>query len=73
MDWQRIQGNWQHYKVLARMRWPRISADEFDLIEGRLEVLAGQIQEVYGVSNDAARMQIESWQGQQRAPEQGAA
>ena len=73
MNWQHIQGNWQHYKVLARVRWPRISADEFDLINGRIEVLAGQIEEVYGVSKNAAQMQIESWQGQQSEPAQGAA
>ena len=50
MDWGRIEENWQHYKVIARVRWGRISADEFDLINGRIEVLAGQIEEVYGVS-----------------------
>lgn len=68
MDWEAIRGNWQHFKVLARVRWPRISADEFDLIDGRLEVLAGQIEQLYGVSRNAAQMQIESWRGQQQAP-----
>lgn len=69
MDWDRIQANWQHYKVLARVRWGRISADEFDLIAGRLEALTGQIQDVYRVSPEMARAQVESWQGQQHEPE----
>jgi hypothetical protein len=73
MDWDRIQANWQHYKVVARVRWDRISADEFDLIAGRREALAGQIQEVYRISPEMARMQVESWQGQQQEPERGSA
>lgn len=69
MNWDRIQANWQHYKVIARVRWGRISADEFDLIAGRREALAGQIQEVYRVSPEMAHQQVESWQGQQQEPE----
>jgi len=69
MDWERIQGNWQHFKVVARVRWMRISAEEFDVIAGRREALAGRIQEVYRVSLGAAQMQLESWQGQQKEPE----
>jgi len=69
MNWDRIQANWQHYKVIARVRWGRISADEFDLIAGRREALAGQIQEVYRVSPEMAHKQVESWQGQQQEPE----
>ena len=68
MDWEAIRGNWTHFKILAAVRWPRISADEFDVIDGRLELLAAQIEQVYGVSNNAAHMQIESWQGQQQGP-----
>ena len=68
MNWDHIQANWQHYKVIARVRWGRISADEFDLIAGRREALAGQIQEVYRVSPEMAQQQVESWQGQQQEP-----
>ena len=65
MEWERIKADWTRYKVLARIRWGRISAEEFDLIAGRRELLAGQIHDVYGVSGDAAQMQIESWMSQQ--------
>ena len=65
MEWDRIKADWTRYKVLARIRWGRISVEEFDLIAGRRELLAGQIHDVYGVSGDAAQMQIESWMSQQ--------
>jgi uncharacterized protein YjbJ (UPF0337 family) len=68
MDWDQIKAGWQHYKVLARIRWGRISPEEFDLIAGRRELLVGQIHDIYGVSGDAAQMQVESWQGQQKEP-----
>ena len=73
MDWDRIQANWKHFKASARVRWGRISADEFELIGGRQEQLAGQIQKVYGITRNMAQMQVESWQGQQREPESGSA
>jgi uncharacterized protein YjbJ (UPF0337 family) len=68
MEWDRIKADWTRYKVLARVRWGRISEEEFDLIAGRRELLAGQIHDVYGVSGDAAQMQIESWMAQQAEP-----
>jgi len=68
MDWERIRANWQHYKALARQRWARLSAADLDIIAGRRELLAAHIQQTYGISKDAAQMQLESWQGQQREP-----
>jgi uncharacterized protein YjbJ (UPF0337 family) len=68
VDWKRIEINWAHYKLLAAKRWAQITADEFDLIGGRRDDLAGHIAEVYRISKDAAQMQVESWQGQQREP-----
>jgi uncharacterized protein YjbJ (UPF0337 family) len=72
MEWDRIEANWQHFKVIARVRWNRISADQFDVIGGQRERLAAQITEAYGVSAAMAQMQLESWQGQQNdAPPAG--
>ena len=68
MDWARIQAAWQHYKVLVHLRWGRISAGDLDIIAGRRELLAAHIQQTYGISKNAAQMQLESWQGQQRDP-----
>ena len=69
MDWTRIQADWQHYKSLVRQRWMKLSAADLDLIAGRRELLAAHIQQTYGISMNAAQMQLESWQGQQREPD----
>jgi uncharacterized protein YjbJ (UPF0337 family) len=69
MEWALIQADWQHYSGLAHLRWGRISRADLDLIAGRRELLAAHIQQTYGISTNAAQMQLESWQGQQRAPD----
>lgn len=68
MDWARIQADWQHYKALVHLRWMKLSAADLDIIAGRRELLAAHIQQTYGISKNAAQMQLESWQGQQREP-----
>jgi uncharacterized protein YjbJ (UPF0337 family) len=68
MNWHRIQSNWQHFRTLARDRWAKLTLEDLDLIAGHREHLACHIQETYGISRDAAQMQIEAWQGQQREP-----
>ena len=68
MEWERIEANWQHYKVLARVRWARLSVEELDVVAGRREALAAAIHATYGVSAGMAQMQLESWQGQQQEP-----
>ena len=67
MDWILIQADWKHFKALVGQRWARLSAADLDIIAGRRQILAGHIQQIYGISKDAAQMQLESWQGRQRA------
>ena len=67
MDWALIEADWSHFKFLAGQRWGRLAAADLDIIAGRRELLAAQIQLTYGISRNAAQMQLESWQGQQRA------
>ena len=71
MDWELIQADWPHYSALAGQRWARLTAADLDIIAGRRELLAAHIQQTYGISKNAAQMQLESWQGQQREPDAG--
>ena len=61
MDWELIQSNWGQYKLNARMRWSRLSLDEFDRIAGDREKLLGRISEVYGMSAEEAELQLAAW------------
>ena len=69
MDWSLIEADWQHYRELAGQRWARISSPDLDVIAGRRDLLAAHIQQTYGISKNAAQMQLESWQARQREPD----
>lgn len=62
MDWDRISGNWEHWKGRIRERWGRLTDDHLDVIAGQREQLAGRIQEVYGLSHEEAERQLRNWE-----------
>ena len=62
MNWDRIEGNWKQFIGHARQQWGRITEDELDIIAGRRDTLAGQIQEVYGITKDEVETQLVNWQ-----------
>lgn len=66
MNWERIEGNWKHYKGNARRHWVKLSAEELDAIAGNRDQLAEKIREVYGVSKEMAEKQLASWQSAQK-------
>ena len=66
MDWDRIAENWQHFKGNARRHWVRLTDDQLDLVAGRRERLACQIQEAYGISGEKAEKQLAAWQAAQK-------
>jgi uncharacterized protein YjbJ (UPF0337 family) len=62
MEWDRIAGNWAHWRDLVRERWGRLSNDELDVIAGRREHLVKRIQSAYGIAKDEADRQLRNWQ-----------
>ena len=68
MEWDRIRANWAHYRALAQARWAKLGERELELIDGQRELLAAHISRLYGISQNAAQMQLESWQGRLAEP-----
>ncbi|MCV2360556.1 MULTISPECIES: CsbD family protein [Roseateles] len=62
MNWDRIEGNWKQLTGRATEQWGKLSKDDFDVVAGRREILAGKIQERYGVAKDEAEAQIGAWE-----------
>lgn len=62
MDWDRISGNWEHWKGRIQERWGRITDDQLDAIAGQREQLAGQIEVSYGLSREEAERQLRNWE-----------
>jgi uncharacterized protein YjbJ (UPF0337 family) len=57
----RIQGNWKQLSGSVRHEWGKLSHNDVEQVKGDVEVLAGKIQEHYGVTKAEARKQIDHW------------
>lgn len=66
MNWDRIEGNWKQFRGSARQQWGKLTDDQLDVISGKRDLLAGKIQETYGVSKDEAEKQLVTWQNAQK-------
>ena len=62
MNWDRIEGNWKQLKGKTIEQWGKLTDDDFDIIAGRRDQLAGKIQEHYGVAKDEAERQVADWE-----------
>ena len=56
-----IQGNWKQLSGSVRHEWGKLTHNDVEQVKGDVEVLAGKIQERYGVTKAEARKQIEQW------------
>jgi len=62
MNWDRIEGNWKQVTGRAKEQWGKLTDDDFDVVAGRRDQLAGKIQARYGVAKDEAEKQITAWE-----------
>jgi uncharacterized protein YjbJ (UPF0337 family) len=61
MNNDRIQGSWEQVKGNVQKAWGKLTNDDLDVIEGDRKVLAGKLQERYGIAQDEAEKQIDDW------------
>jgi len=57
-----LEGKWEQLKGKAKVKWGKLTDDDLDVVEGRRDILAGKIQERYGISRDEAEAQLEAWE-----------
>jgi len=62
MNWNIVEGNWKQFKGLVTARWGKLTDDHLDVIAGKRDVLAGKIQESYGITKDEVEEQIKSFE-----------
>ena len=60
-NWDQIAGKWKQIKGQAKKRWGKLTDDELMQIDGNREILAGKIQERYGIAGEEAHKQIDEW------------
>jgi uncharacterized protein YjbJ (UPF0337 family) len=57
----KIRGNWKQLSGGVRHEWGKLTHNDVERVKGDAEVLAGLIEERYGVAKAEARKQIELW------------
>ena len=62
MNWDRIEGNWKQYKGSVKEQWGRLTDDQLEVIAGRREHLAVQLQATYQVTKKEAGKLLYDWQ-----------
>jgi uncharacterized protein YjbJ (UPF0337 family) len=50
MNKDTIEGNWKEFKGKIQEKWGKLTDDRLDVIEGKRDQLAGEIQQAFGFS-----------------------
>ncbi|NNF02846.1 MAG: CsbD family protein [Rhodothermales bacterium] len=58
---QQARGNWNQFKGRVKEAWGALSDDDVDRFEGRLDQLAGYIQEKTGEGREAIREKLDEF------------
>lgn len=62
MNWDTIQGNWKQLTGRAKQQWGKLTDDDLQVVAGHRDMLAGKIQERYGIAKDEAERQLNAWE-----------
>ena len=57
-----LEGNWKQLKGKVKSQWGKLTDDHLDQISGKRDILAGKIQESYGVTKEEAEKQINDFE-----------
>ncbi len=61
MNHNRIDGSWDQVKGHVQKMWGKLTDNDLDVIEGDRKLLAGKVQERYGIAQDEADAQVKKW------------
>lgn len=61
MNWDQIKGQWKQLRGNAKQQWGKLTDDDLDQAEGNRDILAGRIQERYGIEKEEAQRQLDDW------------
>lgn len=56
-----IAGNWEQFKGQIQKQWGKLTNDDLDVLQGNIKLLAGKLQERYGLAKDEAEAQAEAF------------
>ena len=61
MDWNIVEGNWNHAKGRVKEYWGHLTDEDLDIIAGKRERLESKLHERYGLSRDFVHWDVDDW------------
>ena len=61
LSWDQISGDWKQFEGRVQKQWGKLTNDDLQQAKGDQRVLAGKIQERYGITKEEAEKQIKEW------------
>lgn len=56
-----IEGKWEQLKGGVQKNWGKLTDDDLDVIKGDAKILAGKVQERYGITKEEAEEQVKNY------------
>ena len=61
MNKDTLEGKWEQLKGNVQKQWGKLTNDDLDVIKGDAKILAGKVQERYGITKEEAQKQVEDF------------
>ena len=61
MNWDQILGSWKQFEGRVQQKWGKLTHDDLQQVKGDQKLLAGKIQERYGITKEEAERQLSDW------------
>jgi uncharacterized protein YjbJ (UPF0337 family) len=65
---EQIKSNWSQLQERVRAQWGKLTNDDLDEIAGNRKLLAGKIQQQYGLTAEEAEQQVNNWKYVNKQP-----
>jgi uncharacterized protein YjbJ (UPF0337 family) len=62
MNRDTITGQWKQISGKMKQQWGKLTEDDLKVIEGSADMLAGRLQERYGIARDEAARQVREFE-----------
>jgi len=62
MNWDEAKGDWMKFKGKVKEQWGKLTDDQLNIISGKRDQLAGEVQKAYGITKEEAERQIKKFE-----------
>ena len=56
-----LEGKWEQVKGKVQSKWGELTDDDLDVIQGDSKILAGKLQERYGMTKEEAEKEVKNF------------